>query len=245
MNVQVQRAALLTEQLPASLLPPAIKAEMFDIFRRYYQDVSKVRFHADLADKDEVMLIKDQRGRLVGFSSLKVYETCYAGERIHVIFSGDTVIEREFWGTQSLSFGWIRNAGRIRGSRDGRLFWFLIVKGHRTYRYLPSFAETFYPDWRAAEARHMRGLADHLASAMFGDSYDPAIGIIRFPERRGSLADDWSEPSPRECLREDVRFFLERNPGFRDGDELVCLCELSPENLKPIARRQFVAGIGS
>lgn len=243
MNIQVQREALSTRQVTVSSLAPATEAEMFGIFRRYYRDVSYQRFITDLSGKDEVTLISDYLGRLVGFSTMKLYESSHGGEKISVIYSGDTVIERQFWGTQALSFGWIRNAGRIKRTRGGRLFWFLIVKGHRTYRYLPSFAESFYPDWRKPDASELRGLANQLASAMFQDAYDPAKGVIHFPDRRGALSHQWVDPSGRESMREDVRFFLERNPNFRDGDELVCVCELSPENLKPIARRQFLAGM--
>ena len=28
------------------------------------------------------------------------------------------------------------------------LYWFLIVKGHRTYRYLSAFSVDFHPHWR-------------------------------------------------------------------------------------------------
>jgi hypothetical protein len=34
-----------------------------------------------------------------------------------------------------------------------------------------------------------------------------------------------------------VRFFLQKNPGFAAGHELVCLAEISPQNLKRFAAR--------
>jgi len=37
----------------------------------------------------------------------------------------------------------------------------------------------------------------------------------------------------------EVAFFLARNPGYARGDELVCLCELAAEKLRPLARRIF------
>jgi hypothetical protein len=39
-----------------------------------------------------------------------------------------------------------------------------------------------------------------------------------------------------------VRLFLDRNAGYADGDELVCLTELCASNLRSIARREFLRG---
>jgi hypothetical protein len=55
------------------------------------------------------------------------------------------------------------------------------------------------------------------------------------------LASPWVEPSAREAARPDVAFFLRANPGYRQGDELVCLCPLSRDNMRPLTRRVFDA----
>lgn len=36
---------------------------------------------------------------------------------------------------------------------------------------------------------------------------------------------------------------MQRNPGYRQGDELVCLCEVAASNLKPLAQRVFLRGM--
>ena len=48
----------------------------------------------------------------------------------------------------------------------------------------------------------------------------------------------------RERKRPDVAYFLQCNPGYASGDELVCLCELSTDNMRPLTRRLFVQGMG-
>jgi hypothetical protein len=45
--------------------------------------------------------------------------------------------------------------------------------------------------------------------------------------------------------RQDVRFFLARNPGYLRGNELVCVCELAVDNLKPLAARFFRRSAGA
>jgi hypothetical protein len=39
-----------------------------------------------------------------------------------------------------------------------------------------------------------------------------------------------------------VRFFLTRNPGYREGDELVCLAELAAANMRSLAARGLREG---
>ena len=71
---------------------------------------------------------------------------------------------------------------------DTPLYWFLLVKGHRTFRYLPVFGKSFYPHW-SVDRDDLRPLADALALEMFPDDYNPATGVVEFePVARASKA---------------------------------------------------------
>jgi hypothetical protein len=217
--------------------------DMFRVFSAHYDLVSRDLFESDLAGKTEALILEDQSRRLVGFSTLQVWDEDFEGERLRILFSGDTIIDSACWGTQALAFNWIRRAGEIRGEApERRLFWFLIVKGHRTYRYLPTFAVQFLPDWRVAGPPFLQRLADHLGAGRFGADYDAERGIVHFATPRGQLAAAVAEPDAREAARPDVAYFLACNPHYRAGDELVCVCELSEDNLQPMARRVFQQG---
>ena len=219
---------------------------MYDLLINHFDSVTAENFSSDLAEKDEVLLLEDDAGELRGFSTLKVWDEELDGELLQILFSGDTIVESAHWGSQALAFNWIRRAGQILADAPGRrLFWFLLVKGHRTYRYLPTFAITFYPDWRAPHQPALKRIADHLASRKFGPEYRLERGVVQFFRKRGQLAEEFAEPDPREAERSDVQFFMRRNPGYRDGDELVCVCELNERNLQPIARRVFLQGMKS
>ena len=115
----------------------------------------------------------------------------------------------------------------------------MIVKGHRTYRYLTSFARRYYPNWRYATPPETQELIDFLAQRKFGDAYKSDLGIVSFPSSQGHLRSDWAEMSEHVTCKPNVRFFLERNPGFQRGDELVCLTELREDNLRAHVRREF------
>jgi len=71
---------------------------------------------------------------------------------------------------------------------------------------------------------------DALAAALLGEEYDPATGIVRFREP-ARLRPHLRELSVGRLHDPHVAFFLERNPGHAEGDELVCLTEISTANL--------------
>jgi len=217
---------------------------MYTLFERYYLATSPARFERDLDGKDTVFLLYDEHGRLRGFSTLAVWPMEVGGTSIRVVFSGDTIIERAHWGSHAFAFSWIRQIGRIAAAAPlTPLYWLLTVKGHRTYRYLPAFGLDFVPDWRKPDDARLGALRDAIASRRFGADYDRDTGIVRFPRSQGHLAPHWAAVTSRESVRADVRFFLERNPGHVTGDELVCLCELSPANMRPLTGRLFRQGL--
>jgi len=170
---------------------------------------------------------------------VRVFERDWHGQRIRVVYSGDTVVERAHWGQQALAFAWIARMGALKREQPNvPLYWFLLVKGHRTFRYLPVFGRSFHPHW--SEPRDdLKALADALALEMFPGDYNAATGVVEFAESRGHLRSDIAQPTPEELEREGVRFFLERNPGFCRGHELVCLCEVEERNMKPLTLRLF------
>ncbi|MBI4661340.1 MAG: hypothetical protein HY735_21160, partial [Verrucomicrobia bacterium] len=156
---------------------------------------------------------------------------------VSVIYSGDTIVEREAWGTPTLARAWIASVNRLRETYwRGDYYWLLLTSGFRTYRFLPVFWREFHPRFDSSVPACRKRLLDHLALERFGRQYDSATGIVRFaqPQRlRGKL----SAIPPGRAIDPHVAFFLSCNPGHRNGDELVCLTELSPGNLTAAGRR--------
>ena len=232
--------ALKSQVIPVFSLPDAERDEMWSLYHRFYAGTNRARFDDDLTRKDSLLVLRDDQQRIQGFSTLALGFAEHEGRVIRYVFSGDTIVDRAHWGSQSLAFTWLRYVGDIKRERpELPLFWFLIVKGHRTFRYLPAFAREFWPHWDHGTPAPIAALMSKLARARFAEAYDDASGVVRYPESHGHLAEPFAEANEREAEREDVSFFLRRNSGYRNGDELVCLCELSAENLRPLARRLF------
>ena len=172
---------------------------MADLYLAHYDGSTRKRFEADLATKNEVLLIFAD-DVLIGFTTLELYARVWAGQRIRVVYSGDTVVDRAHWGQQTLAFAWIRRMGELRRSAPEPLYWFLIVKGHRTFRYLPAFAQRFIPHWNQADAG-LKPLLDFLASEKFGADYNPASGVVEFAASRGHLRAEIAEPAAEELTQ--------------------------------------------
>jgi hypothetical protein len=210
--------------------------EMFQLLAHHFEGVIREQFDHDLAEKNWVVLIY-RNERLVGFSTLLVYESVFEGEPVSVVYSGDTIVAPEAWGTTALSRGWITAVNQIRGHYPrGKYYWLLLTSGFRTYRFLPVFWREFYPRYDAPTPADIGKLRDHLAMERFDKQYDHHSGIVRFlrPQRlRGEL-----KIIPEERMADQhVACFLTHNPGHGEGDELVCLTELCPENLTAAGRR--------
>lgn len=221
-------------------LGPDDRRLMYDLYRRYYGASDYALFNSDIDEKNQVIVLHDETQRLVGFSTLLLMEFEFDGMPRRAIFSGDTIIHHDYWGTQALSLAWCRQAGHIKTQRpDVPLYWFLIVKGYRTYRYLPLFARKFYPSWRHETPRDISAMMALLAEKKFGGAYCPETGIIHFENSKGHLKEGWADIPQHVLNHRDVKYFLDRNPNYHKGDELVCFAELSQANLRSYALRAF------
>jgi hypothetical protein len=79
-------------------------------------------------------------------------------------------------------------------------------------------------------------LVDQLAAERFGSQYNPCDGIVRF-KRSQRLRGELNRVPAGRVADPHVAFFMRQNAGCAQGDELVCLTELKPENLTSAGRR--------
>jgi hypothetical protein len=238
----------LTGQVaPVTDLNGAEVAELYALHARLYAAVDEARFRSDLAEKGWVVLLRDPGGTIRGYSTLRLLDVALPGDLdgppLRAVFSGDTGIDPAYWGGQALVRTWARFMGEL-WARDParRLFWFLIVKGFRTYLYLPYFFHAFYPRHDRPTPPFEASLIGELAGSRYPEAFNPATGLVEFAESHGHLAADLAEVPPHRADDPHVRFFLARNPGYVRGHELVCVAEISPTNMKGLARRRLLDG---
>ena len=217
---------------------------MYCVYQSNYDATSFTDFKDDLSDKSFVIQLVTTEGLIVGFTTLAWYPVKHpvTGETLRIVYSGDTIIEPAYWGTQALPAAWCHLAGELKARfPNERLLWFLIVKGYRTYRYLPLFTRSYFPSVGKSNDDY-KAVADLLAHEKFGSLYDSATGVVHFPVSKGHLNPELAGVKEHLRAKPEVAFFFERNPGYVRGDELVCLTELSVQNMKSVALRAFMEG---
>ncbi len=225
------------------------RSAMFELFGRFFDDARRAHFESDLEQKNWVLLLERQasgrRADLCGFSTLLFYPVADRGEKLNVIYSGDTIVAPDAWGKSVLASAWIAAVKRLHRRRPAdRLMWLLIASGYRTYRFLPVFWREFFPRYDRPTPAATGELMNRLASERFAGAYRPDSGIVRLAEPQVLARELRGSPAER-LSNARVAFFARANPGHARGDELVCLTELADHNLTPAGRRMVRRGESS
>jgi hypothetical protein len=212
---------------------------MFALMDQHYESVCPDTFAADLHEKQWVILLLDPSSEaLCGFSTQVVLDVTVAGRRVKALFSGDTIVTRERWGDNALAHVWGRLAlSLIDRLADSELYWVLLSKGYKTYRFLPLFFREFYPRHDVATPAWAKEVVDALGRHKYPTAYDPAGGVVRASPGKDRLRPGVAEVTAERLRDPHVRFFTERNPGHASGDELCCLAPLTRANFTPAAYR--------
>ncbi|MBA3533079.1 MAG: hypothetical protein H0T73_14235 [Ardenticatenales bacterium] len=225
---------------PVASLTPDERAQMVALLATYFDDVTQPNFEADLAEKEAVILLADrERGQIRGFSTLMRLHSTIAGQPIVAFFSGDTIIDRAYWGETVLPRLWARHVfGEAALLHKARVYWFLISSGYKTYRFLPLFFREFYPTFERPTPPEIKHLLDSLALLKFPTGYEPVRGIVRLANA-APLRPDVANIEARRLRDPHIAFFAATNPGHAQGDELACLTEIVPTNLTAAGRRML------
>lgn len=224
--------------VPRAELTTANRADMFSLLEEHFEGAIRAVFERDLAEKDWALLLEDEGG-IRGFSTLLLYESRACGAPVTVVYSGDTIVARAAWGSSALPRSWIGAVQTLAAERTARpVLWLLLTSGFRTYRFLPIFWRQYHPR-PGVGAPDAQDRLDALARERFGARYRNGIVRLQSPT---PLRSDLQEVPESRRADPDVAFFLTRNPGWREGEELACLTEISPENLTSAGRRMWREG---
>ncbi len=226
--------------------------QMFFLMNSHYESVIEAAFLNDLYTKSGIILIRDEENKIKGFSTFRLdYEDSMDAL---VLFSGDTIIHSDAWGSNLLfsNFGRILDQmmaiqkgnyipdkitifGKLKNKTISHLYWFLISKGYRTYLMLPLFFQSYYPGINGRIDGSLRHQLEKLAEKRFPEEWNQERGILEI--HHGRLIENLAEIPQKRRENKHVTFFLEQNPLFTMGEELACLTKISMENIRPGARR--------
>lgn len=208
---------------------------MYQIFTQYYDNVELDVFLRDMSKKTGAFLVTAGDGnarRIVGFSTVTHLDIDIDGRWARGIFSGDTIIEREYWGNRALQRAFVAYIIRQRIANPFRpLYWFLISKGYKTYLLLANNYPRYYPNPDGDNpqlANVVRTYCEHL----FPQYFDANGMLLDFGGDYQRLKDDVAGISEEMRRRyPKIAFFESRNPTWERGTELPCVGEIAFSDL--------------
>ena len=224
-----QHTNLKTAIVPVSRLTPEDKARMIGLMQAYYDSVTERQFLEDLSKKDAVILLKDQSREIQGFSTLTTVRVKLDGKPLRAIFSGDTVIDKQYWGQRALGKAFLRYLfiEKLKSPFEP-LYWLLISKGYKTYLMMANNFSEHYPRFERPTPARARRMLDAFYSTLYPEHYDSKTGLIE------SQIDAYRlKPGvagiPTALLKSNPRiaFFEQRNPRWCEGAELACIARMT------------------
>lgn len=211
------------------------KDEMFSLLTSHFLGISREQFEKDLRGKNWVILLKEKQ-QLKGFSTLQFYETTFKEESVNIVYSGDTITDPSIWSSPALGQAWAKAMQIFYQHNPKKLYWLLISSGYRTYRFMSICWRKFYPCYQWPTPPEMADVINYLAQKQFKQNYNAYDGIVRFPKPQ-ILRPHLQQMAPEKLNDPHLAFFLQKNPHHKQGDELVCLTEISRDNLTRVGLR--------
>jgi hypothetical protein len=234
---------LVARTVPVASVDAATRQAAFTLFSAAYENALRDRFDRDLDEKQHVILLHDRdSGALRGFSTVLVREVASSRGPATLVFSGDTVIDRDYWGQKRLQVAFLRLLVTLKLRAPARpLYWFLLSKGYRTYLLLANAFPRAVPRVGTHDDEVLRGLLDRFAAERFGAQYDRASGVVRYATPHERVRDGIAPLTAESLANRHVRFFVERNPEHASGVELACLADVRLRDLACTAMRIALA----
>jgi hypothetical protein len=209
----------------ASDLTDQHQAQMYEVYAKYYDTTTFEIFKKDLSEKTHVIIFT-HHGRIIGFATKFLKEIPELGKGLF-LFSGDTVMEQEYWGSKKLqkAFFWFTLRERLRRPFTP-FYWMLISKGFKTYKMMRNNYPISYPQYKKPTPPEFQRRMDQFYAGKFGESYRPELGLIIFDFPSAAVKGDIAKPREKDLVNPDISYFLEKNPDYQKGVELACITEI-------------------
>jgi hypothetical protein len=188
--------------------------EMHKIFVQYYHNADLQTFITDMGAKTGVIILQDKiENRIVGFSTWTEIEIMAGVKKALGVFSGDTVVEKKYWGNRELQKSFAKLL--------------LKTKGYKTYLLLTNNFPKHYPRHDKNNIK-LESIVDNYCQQLYPSAYNTTHRLLDFGDEyqhlKGDVAaitQDMTESNP------DIKHFEQLNPSWRQGTELPCVGEVS------------------
>lgn len=202
---------------------------MYTLFSDYYENHTLQTFEHDLFEKNHVIVLRDKRDKsLQGFSTLLRVPLKKAGKDVIGVYSGDTVIHKDYWGSKALGIEFLKYLWKLKMKKPGTaVYWFLISKGYKTYLLMANNFATHYPRCEAQTPPEYKALMKEFYEKKFGEHYLPEKDLIVYQGKACALKDHVADITDDLLKDPRIKFFQDSNPDWHSGNELTCIAKMT------------------
>ncbi len=217
---------------PVPQLTPDEWSEVLTFGSRYFEGA----LEASLRTKQEVILLRDQAGSLVGIGGVEMFDLTVNGRTVTVIHAGNAAFADETRGQSHVQRLGFRYFLRAKGAHPLRPVYLAYTTfSWRSYLMLTRNFGVSWPRADAVMQEEVAALYELVGRRLMGERFESASGLTRNLERR--LRPEIAALPARLEQDVDARFFVQRNPGYASGDVVLCLAPLDAGNWWSVARR--------
>jgi len=216
--------------------------EMHKLFIQYYNNADLQTFTTDMAEKTGVFILEEKTSkRIVGFSTWTEMEVEEGNQKALGIFSGDTVVDKSYWGNKDLHKSFAKKLFTTKLMNPNRsVFWLLISKGYKTYLLLTNNFHQFYPCHKVHNEK-LESIVDEYCTQLYPLAYCQQSRLLNFGDEYQNLRDGVAGITPEMKERnQDIRHFEKLNPTWEKGTELPCAGEVTISMLLDFMSRNMV-----
>jgi hypothetical protein len=230
---------------PAKNISQKELKEMHYLFSNYYEGHSLEVFQRDLLQKDDVILLRDTHSlEIKGFSTILKVQIENSGKVYHGIYSGDTVVAADYWGSSALGIMFLKYLWIEKFKNPMRpLYWFLISKGYKTYLMMANNFAVHYPRYEKTTDPHHQSLMDEFYGEKWNTTYYADINLIVPIGQTCHLKTEIADISENQIKVPRIKFFQEKNPSWQIGNELCCIAEMTLLMPVQYALKKFMKGL--
>jgi len=215
---------------------------MHKIFVQYYHNADLKTFVTDMGAKTGVIILQDKKEkRIVGFSTWTEIELIAGGKKSLGIFSGDTVVEKKYWGNKELQKRFVKQLLKTKIKKPKTpIFWLLISKGYKTYLLLTNNFPNHYPRHDKNNIK-LESIVDDYCQQLYPSAYNTTHRLLDFGDKYQHLKDDVAAiTQDMTDSHPDIRHFEQLNPSWRQGTELPCVGEVSIKMVWQFMRKNIL-----
>ena len=200
--------------------------QMYQLMDSFYENINPKEFLRTLAEKDYIFLVRNPYGAIKAFTTMQLFSIPGKKLKAQGILIGDIISNQNFVWEKNLIWESLVRLERIP-TRYFERYVFLACKDYWTYHVFEDSFYRCYPSEDLDTPIYMKKLMNVFGEYYSNGEYEVTSGIIKygcFPRKikksRLKMMEDVIKADPDDC-------FLVRNPGFLDGDALVCVAELA------------------